>query len=473
MSELGRPDGTIHSGLRGRSMFKKTLIDSLHVAEICGESWDDMRGTEQIRFCSHCEKNVNNISAMTRKEATRLVRESGRNLCIRYVSDRERGTPVFARPLFQIGPRSSRIAAGALTAAIGFASGATAQSTTEDQPSEVVETIRHGEEAKGTPESSSVSGFVLDLQGRGVSGVTVWLKSSDSYSYSEYAETDENGNYSFAEVEAGTYVLRIYSSAGTWKKAMPAFEIADGQQIFENLRVVAHYEKGEEGAGTGEGVGSGYGGAVAMTPYKVPLNHAIFREDVQLVRQLIEENADVNAKDENYDDISPIFVAAEVGNIEIVKILLDAGARVSAVDKTNRTPLMFIDDDATPELIRILIAAGANPNASDDEGYSPLLRVWSSVDEESLKALITAGADVNAKTKIGETALMLAAEEGSVSAVETLILAGADVRDRSDDGQSAWDRTTEPKIEALLESYGAESDFGPVKVTVIQVRDEN
>jgi len=455
-------------------MFKKTLVDSLRVAEVCGEKWDAMRGSDQVRFCSHCSKNVNNISAMTRKDAMRTLRNSDGNLCIRYVTDNERSAPAFAKPLLQIKPLRPRLAAGVFSATLALASAAIAQETPQDRVAEVVEEIpRHDDEDAEKQHIASLSGVVLDLNGRGVPGVTVWLKSSGDYSYSEHAQTDESGVYSFTDMEAGTYAMRIYSAGGTWKKAMPVFEVAEGQQVYENVRVVAHYQKGEKGEGVGNGGGSGYGGAMAMTPYELPINYAIFREDVELVRQLIEENADVNAKDENYKDISPIFVATEIGNIEIVRMLLDAGAHVNVVDKTNRTPLMFLDEDATPELIQMLITAGAGLNSIDDAGYTPLLHVWSSLNDASLVFLIAAGADVNAKTNTGETTLMLAAEDGSIVAAEALILAGADVRERSDDGQSAWDRTTEPEMERLLEEHGAEADFGPVKVTVDASKPQN
>src|SRR4030095_12459952 len=77
-------------------MQKKSFVDSIRVANSCSENWDEMTGNDRVRFCSHCAKDVNNISAMTRKEAARLVRKSGGRLCVRYRTDPKTHGPVFA-----------------------------------------------------------------------------------------------------------------------------------------------------------------------------------------------------------------------------------------------------------------------------------------------------------------------------------------------------------------------------------------
>ena len=60
------------------------LLDRLQLNFRCPANWDDMVGDDQKRFCSHCQKHVHNLSAMTRDEAQALV-TSGENLCIRMV----------------------------------------------------------------------------------------------------------------------------------------------------------------------------------------------------------------------------------------------------------------------------------------------------------------------------------------------------------------------------------------------------
>ncbi|MEP6924082.1 MAG: hypothetical protein ABI954_06435, partial [Pyrinomonadaceae bacterium] len=65
-------------------MPQKSLLDRVDVAQPCSENWNEMQGNETVRFCSHCAKNVHNLSAMTRKRARKIVADSNGNLCVRY-----------------------------------------------------------------------------------------------------------------------------------------------------------------------------------------------------------------------------------------------------------------------------------------------------------------------------------------------------------------------------------------------------
>jgi hypothetical protein len=60
------------------------VLESLRVATPCSADWGDMTGDERVRFCGKCEKNVYNLSAMTRVDAEALVREKEGRLCVRF-----------------------------------------------------------------------------------------------------------------------------------------------------------------------------------------------------------------------------------------------------------------------------------------------------------------------------------------------------------------------------------------------------
>lgn len=62
----------------------KVVLDDIRVATPCNADWDDMSGDERVRFCGKCEKNVYNLSAMSRLEAEALVREKEGRMCVRF-----------------------------------------------------------------------------------------------------------------------------------------------------------------------------------------------------------------------------------------------------------------------------------------------------------------------------------------------------------------------------------------------------
>ena len=59
-------------------------LDVIGVASPCDAAWEDMRGDEQVRFCGQCEKNVYNLSAMSREAAEQLVAQREGRMCIRF-----------------------------------------------------------------------------------------------------------------------------------------------------------------------------------------------------------------------------------------------------------------------------------------------------------------------------------------------------------------------------------------------------
>jgi len=59
-------------------------LDDITIAAPCHAAWDKMRGSDTVRFCQSCEKNVYNLSLMTRAEAEALIQEKEGGLCIRF-----------------------------------------------------------------------------------------------------------------------------------------------------------------------------------------------------------------------------------------------------------------------------------------------------------------------------------------------------------------------------------------------------
>jgi hypothetical protein len=58
-------------------------LEELQIASPCPAEWNDMVGDERVRFCGLCDKNVYNLSGLTRREATALVTDREGSVCIR------------------------------------------------------------------------------------------------------------------------------------------------------------------------------------------------------------------------------------------------------------------------------------------------------------------------------------------------------------------------------------------------------
>ncbi len=128
----------------------------------CEADWDSMSGNEEVRFCSHCEKSVHNISSMTRKEAMRFVRSNEGGVCVRFYSD-PRGRTLHANGggLTRITRRASKAAAAAFGAVVALGSSVLAQAQAPEEKQEVAAT-RVATSAGVEQPKASLTGTILD-----------------------------------------------------------------------------------------------------------------------------------------------------------------------------------------------------------------------------------------------------------------------------------------------------------------------
>ena len=62
----------------------KNPLDHVQVAAPCKADWNQMIGSERMRFCGACNLNVYNLSGMTRSEAESLIARNEGRLCVRF-----------------------------------------------------------------------------------------------------------------------------------------------------------------------------------------------------------------------------------------------------------------------------------------------------------------------------------------------------------------------------------------------------
>jgi ankyrin repeat protein len=121
-----------------------------------------------------------------------------------------------------------------------------------------------------------------------------------------------------------------------------------------------------------------------------------------------------------------MIVAAERGELVVVKKLLAGGARIDARDQRGRSALLAATHRNRVEVARFLIQEGADVNAKDFIQDSPYLYAAAEGRIEILKLTLAAGADLKDTNRYLGTGLIPAAHHGRVEAVKLLLATGID-----------------------------------------------
>ena len=83
-ARLAKEVADVQKKLEGRrSRRALPLLESIAIASPCTASWDEMIGDDRARFCTHCQKDVFNLSALPRDEAETFMRERTADVCVR------------------------------------------------------------------------------------------------------------------------------------------------------------------------------------------------------------------------------------------------------------------------------------------------------------------------------------------------------------------------------------------------------
>lgn len=145
-----------------------------------------------------------------------------------------------------------------------------------------------------------------------------------------------------------------------------------------------------------------------------------------LVSMLLNYGADITAKD-TIDDAMAIHIASARGYADTAAVILDfASLKASSIDIVN---------------------------IGDNTGTSPLM--WAAMNNQvsAIAVLLRYNADINLQDDDGWTALHFAAASDSYRAVEIILKNNADVNITDIEGKKASDLTSDTDIQALLNKY--------------------
>ena len=132
------------------------------------------------------------------------------------------------------------------------------------------------------------------------------------------------------------------------------------------------------------------------------------------VARLVAENSRMVAG-RSHDGWTPLHLAAFFGHLELVKILLDAGAPMLTISNNNEAnlPISAAAAGKRTAVVRLLVERGCPPDArATDQGFTALHLAANSGNVELVEFLLQSGANRNLKTGSGETAHDLAVKQG-------------------------------------------------------------
>jgi len=166
------------------------------------------------------------------------------------------------------------------------------------------------------------------------------------------------------------------------------------------------------------------------------LHWAAHWDDIDMLDILIRAGALVNAANDH--GVTPLWLACANGNAATARHLLTAGANANLTLSTGETPLMAAARSGNVDLVNALLANKADVNARETRSGQTAL-MWAAAEGHPTvtRALIDNKADIHLRSAHGFTALLFAARQGDVESAGGLIAAGADVNERAPDGSSA------------------------------------
>lgn len=163
-----------------------------------------------------------------------------------------------------------------------------------------------------------------------------------------------------------------------------------------------------------------------------PLFLAVAGKSVICMQLLIKGNVNGLSADVNYCDINgktPLHIAAAIGFMAGVRLLLAANAKVDAQDNEHSTPLHLAATHGHIDVIRELIRYKANINLEDELGNTALITTIMNDHDECSLLLLSEGANTK-KTSTGVSAVECALLKSNTTILSALINAGVDINEQ-------------------------------------------
>lgn len=187
-------------------------------------------------------------------------------------------------------------------------------------------------------------------------------------------------------------------------------------------------------------------GSNGETPLHLAVEYADSEDDIDVVTLLLEHGASVSAKGDKHE--TPLHIAAKRGLKDILRRLLEYVKNSMDVINVQRLDgcsalHLAIANGASGDVVTLLLEHGASVSAIDSDGETALHIAAEKGTDEDMHQLLTYVKQTPilniGRHQDGLTALHLAIERRQIGKVRMLYQSGADFSVRSHDGNSALD----------------------------------
>ncbi len=190
------------------------------------------------------------------------------------------------------------------------------------------------------------------------------------------------------------------------------------------------------------------------------LVHAAERGEIDAVRKLVAEGAQINWRD--YRGRTALLAATQRNRVEVARFLIQEGADVNAKDLIQDSPFLLAGALGRLALLRLMIPAGADLTDTNRFGGTALIPAAHRGHVEAVKFLLTTKIDVNHVNNLGWTALMEAVVLGDGGAAHTeivklLVAAGANTTIADRDGITPLQHATKRGYSGMVRILSAAS----------------
>ncbi|KAF2879258.1 hypothetical protein ILUMI_26904, partial [Ignelater luminosus] len=157
------------------------------------------------------------------------------------------------------------------------------------------------------------------------------------------------------------------------------------------------------------------------------------------------------------DGKTPLILAAENEQIDLVKSLVDVGGNIEETDNLGNTALIWATwnnhpaikkgvhggnaliwaaREGTADAVKTLLSRGSKPDVRSNDQKTPLIQAAETGQLDTVKYLVNRDVDIEAEDNAGNTALIWATWNDHPAIVEFLLSRGANIEHAQKEGQN-------------------------------------